>query len=211
MSDEEPEPIEIPKGDDDGRELGTFGKIKVAQRIRDNSQSRREERQNQPPPPQYPPPQQYPPPAQPIQYPPGQYPPQGQYPEQIVVQPQPTMVQPQPGVVTAQPVGFAQGAWVRPDLCGLACDPTTWYASCCPCCARGEQAELMGESYLSAFLIRWCFFCASTCTLHGERNRLRTRYNIPATDGFCTVYWCESCVVSQQLHQLRTVPIKPLY
>ncbi|CBY23379.1 unnamed protein product [Oikopleura dioica] len=112
---------------------------------------------------------------------------------------------PQTGVVVNQPVAYAQGAWIRPDLCGLCCDGTCCYAACCAPCARGEQAQLMGGSYCASFLIRSCFFCFSVCVLSSERNQIRMRYNIPATDGFCTVLCCESCVLAQHLYQLRGV------
>ena len=56
-------------------------------------------------------------------------------PQQIMVQPgtevvmAPQQGMPQPGVVLTQPVAFAQGNWVKPDLCGLTCDGTCCYAA----------------------------------------------------------------------------------
>ena len=107
----EPEP-EVPEvdGDEDEGGLGRAGKIIVA-----NAAINAVGNKNDQPPPQ-----------EPVSYPDQhvvtQPPPPG-YPQP------PQQGYPQPGVVYNQPVAYPQGAWIRPDLCGLCCDGTCCYAA----------------------------------------------------------------------------------
>ncbi|CAG5110392.1 Oidioi.mRNA.OKI2018_I69.chr2.g4801.t1.cds [Oikopleura dioica] len=114
-------------------------------------------------------------------------------------------------VITTQPVVFTQGAWVRPDLCGLCFDSLMCYACWCTPCARAEVAEMMGGSYAGAFLFCMFFPCFAFCTLCSERDRIRMRFNIPKTDGCCTVMCCNTCVMAQHMYQLRAVRVVPQY
>ena len=87
------------EGDEDEGGLGRAGKIIIASAVVNAVDEK-----NNPPPPQAV-----------VQQPPYQQPPQQGY--------------PQPGVVYNQPVAYAQGVWIRPDLCGLCCDGTCCYAA----------------------------------------------------------------------------------
>ena len=103
----EPEVPEVEIDDDEGG-LGRAGKVIIARAVVNAV----DEKNNQPPPQEQVYYQDQHVVTQPPQYPgmaPAQYPPTG--------------------VVVNQPVAYAQGDWIRPDLCGLCCDGTCCYAA----------------------------------------------------------------------------------